>query len=184
MEERPVTGPVTSRLLRCDDVEGMRRFVSLTVHLVCGRGSSDVPSVLKRFFARFWSVSAEQDAARKALSYVADFLTCVEPALSGSIRGSALSIDKSICGLRSSETHPLNLSISISGGKETNRDSLSNGERSGKKPRSEISQLAIVTVGRIVVWRGGLSRSTACEPEVDLERHAREGESPVGHGNR
>ena len=44
------------------------------------------------------------------------------------------------CGLRLSETHPLNLSISISGGRETNRDSLSNGERSGNKPRSEISR--------------------------------------------
>ncbi|KAG2266045.1 hypothetical protein Bca52824_073124 [Brassica carinata] len=30
--------------------------------------------------------------------------------------------------------HPLNLSISISGGKETNKDSLSNGERTGKSP--------------------------------------------------
>ena len=30
------------------------------------------------------------------------------------------------------QDHPLNLSISISGGKETNKDSLSNGERSGK----------------------------------------------------
>ncbi|WZZ00103.1 hypothetical protein YC2023_072431 [Brassica napus] len=30
--------------------------------------------------------------------------------------------------------HPLGLSISISGGKETNKDSLSNGERTGKSP--------------------------------------------------
>ena len=30
--------------------------------------------------------------------------------------------------------YPLNLSISISGGKETNRDSLSNGERKGMSP--------------------------------------------------
>ena len=88
------------------------------------------------------------------------------------------------CGLRSSETHPLNLSISISGGKETNRDSLSNGERSGNKPRSGISRSAQDLTGRIVVWRGRLSCSTACEPEVDLERHAKEGDSPVGHGNR
>ena len=29
---------------------------------------------------------------------------------------------------------PLNLSISVSGGEETNKDSLSNGERSGKSP--------------------------------------------------
>lgn len=30
--------------------------------------------------------------------------------------------------------HPLSLSISISGGEETNKDSLSNGERTGKSP--------------------------------------------------
>ena len=36
--------------------------------------------------------------------------------------------------------HPLNLSISISGGKETNKDSLSNGERSGKS--SSLKSLA------------------------------------------
>ena len=56
------------------------------------------------------------------------------------------------CGLRSSETHPLNLSISISGGRETNRDSLSNGERSGKKPRSEISPSALSRRGEL--WSG------------------------------
>ncbi len=32
------------------------------------------------------------------------------------------------------QEHPLNLSISISGGKETNKDSPSNGERSGNSP--------------------------------------------------
>ena len=32
------------------------------------------------------------------------------------------------------QEHPLNLSISISGGKETNQDSPSNGERSGNSP--------------------------------------------------
>jgi hypothetical protein len=32
------------------------------------------------------------------------------------------------------QEHPLNLSISISGGKETNEDSPSNGERTGKSP--------------------------------------------------
>ena len=36
-----------------------------------------------------------------------------------------------------------------------------------------------------MVWRGGLSRCTApLGPEVDLERRAGEGESPVGPGNR
>ena len=42
--------------------------------------------------------------------------------------------------------HPLNLSISISGGRETNEDSLSNGERSGKSsslksPTSHVGEL-------------------------------------------
>ena len=32
------------------------------------------------------------------------------------------------------QEHPLNLSISISGGKETNQDSPSSGERTGKSP--------------------------------------------------
>ena len=32
------------------------------------------------------------------------------------------------------QDYPLNLSISISGGKETNKDSLSNGERNGNSP--------------------------------------------------
>ena len=32
------------------------------------------------------------------------------------------------------QDHPLNLSISISGGKETNQDSPSSGERTGKSP--------------------------------------------------
>lgn len=44
--------------------------------------------------------------------------------------------------------YPLNLSISISGGKETNRDSLSNGERKGISPVCKS-----LTFGqRIVVW--------------------------------
>lgn len=34
--------------------------------------------------------------------------------------------------------HPLNLSISLGGGKETNQDPLSNGERSGDKPNLKI----------------------------------------------
>ena len=32
------------------------------------------------------------------------------------------------------QDYPLNLSISISGGKETNKDSLSSGERNGNSP--------------------------------------------------
>ena len=43
-----------------------------------------------------------------------------------------LSIDRPRIGRR----HPPDLSISLSGGKETNQDSLSSGERSGKSPSS------------------------------------------------
>ena len=70
--------------------------------------------------------------------------------------------------------HPLNLSISISGGKETNEDSLSNGERSGnssslKSPAESVGEL----------WPGEATGRWADAVEVDLEGRVREGESPV-----
>ena len=46
------------------------------------------------------------------------------------------------------QDYPLNLSISISGGKETNRDSLSNGERKGTSPVCKSPAFG----WRIVVW--------------------------------
>ena len=42
-----------------------------------------------------------------------------------------------ICLPQSRRDHPLNLSILISGGKETNQDSLSNGERTGRNSSAE-----------------------------------------------
>lgn len=42
--------------------------------------------------------------------------------------------------------YPLNLSISLSGGKETNRDSLSNGERTGKKFKLKIKFILIINL--------------------------------------
>ncbi len=75
--------------------------------------------------------------------------------------------------------HPLNLSISISGGKETNQDSPSSGERSGNSSGME-SPVVVEGGGRIVAWRGSLWRASTA-PEVDLERRVGEGESPVGH---
>ncbi|KAL0641415.1 hypothetical protein Bca4012_103521 [Brassica carinata] len=70
---------------------------------------------------------------------------------------------------RSGADHPLSLSISISGGKETNKDSLSNGERTGR------AQLENRTPSRrIVVWRSVLSDGPG---PSSLERGAREGES-------
>ena len=71
--------------------------------------------------------------------------------------------------------YPLSLSILISGGKETYKDSPSNSERAGKSPALELGGFAI----RIVVWRsvlcGGLD-------PIPLERGAKEGESPVVPG--
>jgi hypothetical protein len=46
--------------------------------------------------------------------------------------------------------YPLNLSISLSGGKETKRDSLSNGERTGKRPA--LNPLSRVGSGKCGVW--------------------------------
>ncbi|KMS65341.1 hypothetical protein BVRB_036970, partial [Beta vulgaris subsp. vulgaris] len=68
--------------------------------------------------------------------------------------------------------HPLSLSISISGGKETYKDSPSNGERTGNSPALESGGLAV----RIVVWRSVLCGGPGPSP---LEWDAREGESPV-----
>lgn len=71
--------------------------------------------------------------------------------------------------------YPLSLSISISGGKETYKDSPSNGERTGKSPAWESGGPAV----RIVVWRSVLSGGPGPSP---LEGGAREGESPVVPG--
>ena len=56
---------------------------------------------------------------------------------------------------QSRRDYPLNLSILISGGKETNKDSLSNGERKGISPA-----LNLVSPGCKDMWR--LGRDIAC----------------------
>lgn len=68
--------------------------------------------------------------------------------------------------------YPLSLSISISGGKETNKDSPSNGERTGKSPSLESDGHAV----RIVAWRSVLSGGPSTSP---LEWGTGEGDSPV-----
>ena len=69
--------------------------------------------------------------------------------------------------------HPLNLSISISGGKETNQDSPSSGERTGKSPACESPAFS----RRVVVLRRVLCDGRRSIP---LEKGVREGENPVG----
>ncbi len=56
---------------------------------------------------------------------------------------------------QSRQDYPLNLSILISGGKETNKDFLSNGERKGKS-----SALNLASHGCHDMWR--LGRNIAC----------------------
>uniref|UniRef100_M1DS60 Uncharacterized protein n=1 Tax=Solanum tuberosum TaxID=4113 RepID=M1DS60_SOLTU len=71
--------------------------------------------------------------------------------------------------------YPLSLSISISGGKETYKDSLSNGELIGNNPTLESGG----SIVRIVLWRSILSGGSGPCP---LEGDAREGDSPVVPG--
>ena len=72
---------------------------------------------------------------------------------------------------------PPNLSISISGGRATNEDSPSNGERSGK---SSSRQSLALRRQRIVAGRGDCTRGATAQ--VGLERHVGEGDSPVRGG--
>lgn len=73
--------------------------------------------------------------------------------------------------------YPLNLSILISGGRESNCDSLSSGERSGKSsdlksgPGIRVRIVAFGCTIAVVLIRG----------ESSLEWDAIEGESPVHH---
>ena len=74
--------------------------------------------------------------------------------------------------------YPLNLSILISGGKETNRDSLSSGERSGRSPSSE-SGRAPSPCPELWSHRQGIAERGRRSDKSPLEKGAREGDSPV-----
>jgi hypothetical protein len=64
-------------------------------------------------------------------------------------------VGESLFRPQSRQDYPLNLSILISGGKETNKDFLSNGERKGKS-----SALNLASHGCHDMWR--LGRIIAC----------------------
>ncbi|KAL0642134.1 LOW QUALITY PROTEIN: hypothetical protein Bca4012_103130 [Brassica carinata] len=83
---------------------------------------------------------------------------------------SALDDPKSSTRPQVRRDHPLSLSISISGGKETNKDSLSNGERTGRAQLENRTSSALNCSLRSVLSDGPGPSS--------LERGAREGESP------
>ncbi|KAL0103855.1 hypothetical protein PUN28_017892 [Cardiocondyla obscurior] len=70
--------------------------------------------------------------------------------------------------------HPLNLSILLSGGKETNQDFLSSGERTGKSPAPNP---AVPPQGNVVFGRVRLSRGAASRPrkvEKNFEERVQE----------
>lgn len=62
---------------------------------------------------------------------------------------------------QSRRDHPLNLSILLSGGKETNQDFLSSGERTGKSPAPNP---AVPPQGNVVFGRIRLTRGVASRP--------------------
>ena len=70
--------------------------------------------------------------------------------------------------------HPLNLSISINGGRETNHDSPSNGERSEK---SSNLKFPVQSIGEL--WLGEATFAMSSAVEDDLERQVGEGDSLV-----
>jgi hypothetical protein len=63
--------------------------------------------------------------------------------------------------------YPLNLSILLGGGKETNKDSPSSGERTGKSPARNPARRR---AGRCRVWEAPLSRGAVRRVQVSLER--------------
>ena len=62
---------------------------------------------------------------------------------------------------QSRRDYPLNLSILLSGGKETNQDFLSSGERTGKSPALNP---AVLPLGNVVFGRISLSRGVGPRP--------------------
>lgn len=88
--------------------------------------------------------------------------------------------DVRVFGPQIGRDHPLNLSISISGGRETNKDSPSNGERSGSS-----SSLESPAFYAGELWPGEVACAAFGGAEVDLEGHVGEGDNPVcGLGGR
>lgn len=73
--------------------------------------------------------------------------------------------------------YPPNLSISFSGGKETKKDSLSNGERKGKSPAPNCPPLGGVECG---VWEHLLSHEPGSSKSVGTRPPPEEGDRPVG----
>ncbi len=79
---------------------------------------------------------------------------------------------------------PLDLSILVSGGKETNKDSLSSGERRGKSPALRVNCILREAISTDAVF-GSLVRPSFVQSKVlmNVARLPREGVRPVGRMN-
>lgn len=75
--------------------------------------------------------------------------------------------------------YPHDLSISIWGGKETNKDSLSSGERTGRSPALNPLAVTGCPVRKCSVKEGPSARSHRLLAQVHLERGHIEGDMPV-----
>uniref|UniRef100_A0A0D2ZPC5 Uncharacterized protein n=1 Tax=Brassica oleracea var. oleracea TaxID=109376 RepID=A0A0D2ZPC5_BRAOL len=108
---------------------------------VCLGVTNHCPPILLRIWDRSCSsvcyrmrlAKIQAKDARNVLTCGGEFNFCHIVRRSGP-KALALDDPKSSTRPQVRRDHPLSLSISISGGKETNKDSLSNGERTGKSP--------------------------------------------------
>ena len=170
-ECRPVTSATTARPPTRADAVALRRLGA------CDSSSSPSPC----------QIGSATPACRRRVAWPCEpARLCVRRGLCRPRRGAIVRARRRV-GATSSlplwpqirQDHPLNLSISISGGRETNRDSLSNGEWSGNSS----SRQSPASGRRIVVSRSAI-RAAVGGPSC-LERHIAEGENPVsGRGPR
>ncbi|WZZ78142.1 hypothetical protein YC2023_098714 [Brassica napus] len=106
---------------------------------VCLGVTNRRPPILSRIWDGSWSpvcyrtqlAKIRAKDARSVLTCGGEFISCQIVGHFGPI---ALDDPKSSTRPQVRRDHLLSLSISISGGRETNKDSLSNGERTGKSP--------------------------------------------------
>lgn len=109
------------------------------------------------------SVSRERSCTRSPVASVSD-RSSVRPSVRPSVHDVDDDDDERRLRRRrpqSRRDHPLNLSILLSGGKETNQDFPSSGERTGKSPAPNP---AVPPLGNVVFGRVRLSRGAASRP--------------------
>lgn len=136
-------------LCRCSVSNGARLSVSLASSRTVGKMRDEAHVVsslhiifpLTDFYIKYlWSLSLRESARARGLR-ASRFYLLRRP--------------------QSRRDYPLNLSILLSGGKETNQDFLSSGERTGKSPAPNP---AVPPQGNVVFGRIRLSRDVESRP--------------------